>query len=60
MRGKRAPPPLRGVGDTSLSVLGAITAPGDHYYQAYYRDAANYCTSATFNFANGLAVRWQP
>lgn len=49
-----------GPGDPSISVLGGVAAPGDRYYQAYYRDAANFCTSATFNVANGFAVRWQP
>jgi hypothetical protein len=51
---------LPGPGDPSLSVLGGVIAPGDRFYQAYYRDAGSFCTSATFNFANGFAVRWQP
>lgn len=28
------------------------------FYQAYYRDAASYCTTATFNVTNGLSLTW--
>lgn len=48
------------VGDPSLSVAGGMT-PGSgltSFYQAYYRDAASYCTTATFNVTNGLSLTW--
>ena len=47
-------------GDPSLSFAGGV-APGSGstlYYQAYYRDAASFCTSATFNVTNGLSLTW--
>jgi hypothetical protein len=47
--------------DPSISVSAAIPLSGaQHIYQAYYRDAANYCTSATFNLTNGQRVVWLP
>ncbi len=40
-----------------LQTLGA----GDtRYYQAWYRDSANYCSAATFNLTNALKVIWAP
>jgi hypothetical protein len=30
------------------------------YYQAWYRDAATFCTTETFNLTNGIAVFWAP
>jgi hypothetical protein len=47
-------------GDPSLSVKGTVTVPGTRTYQAWYRDPANFCTSDTFNFTNGLQVVWSP
>ncbi|MBI5365095.1 MAG: hypothetical protein HZA53_18100 [Planctomycetes bacterium] len=47
-------------GDVLLSVRGA-TPPGSGlvaYYQVYYRNAAIYCTTATFNVTNGIRVEW--
>jgi len=29
-------------------------------YQVWYRNAASFCTSATFNFSNGVAAFWAP
>jgi hypothetical protein len=45
-------------GESSISVLGAITGPGTRYYQAWYRNSANFCTPATFNLTNGWQVDW--
>jgi len=47
-----------GVGDPSVSVRGAIAAPGTRTYQVWYRNAAPFCTSDTFNLTNGVAVNW--
>lgn len=46
------------VGGTRISTLGQVTAPGIRRYQAWYRNAATYCTSSTFNLTNGLAITW--
>ena len=47
--------------DPSLSSIGGIGAPGEvRHYQAWYRDAANFCTPATFNLTNGVSVTWSP
>ncbi|MDZ4773346.1 MAG: hypothetical protein SGI72_09465 [Planctomycetota bacterium] len=44
--------------DPALSVSGSC-APGDvRHYQAWYRDAVSFCTSATFNLSNGISVVW--
>jgi len=29
-------------------------------YQAWYRNAASFCTVSTFNLTNGLEVVWLP
>jgi hypothetical protein len=43
----------------SVSVRGGITAPGSvRHYQCWYRNAASFCTSATYNLTNGLTVTW--
>jgi hypothetical protein len=48
-------------GGPSLSVRGGITTPGTlAYYQVQYRNAAAFCTSATYNATNGVAVSWGP
>jgi hypothetical protein len=49
-----------GTGDL-VSVKGALPpAGGLRHYQLWYRDAASYCTSSTFNLTNGLSIAWQP
>jgi len=45
-------------GDPSVSVRGLIGAPGTRTYQAWYRNAAAFCTASTFNLSNGLEVTW--
>jgi hypothetical protein len=45
-------------GETPVSVRGMVTAPGTRYYQVWYRNAASFCTTSTFNLSNGLHVEW--
>jgi hypothetical protein len=49
-----------GIGaDPDISVRGLIPAGGGLYrYQAWYRNAAAYCTPSTFNLTNGIAIQW--
>jgi hypothetical protein len=50
--------PLQGT--QPIAVRGGVV-PGDvRFYQAWYRDAASFCTSATFNLTNGVRVAWSP
>ncbi len=49
-----------GPGDPSVSVRGGVTLPGTRVYQVWYRNAASYCTTATFNLSNGLMATWSP
>jgi glucose/arabinose dehydrogenase len=50
-----------GGGGTLLSVLGDVPPEGAvRTYQAWYRNSAPYCTSAVFNFTNGLRITWIP
>jgi hypothetical protein len=47
--------------DQPISVRGQIPpAGGVRTYQAWYRNAAPYCTPSTFNLTNGLQVTWVP
>lgn len=53
--------PNLGAGDPPISVRGAIPAAGGtRFYQGWYRNAAPFCTPATFNLTNGLAIFWTP
>jgi hypothetical protein len=45
-------------GDTAVSVRGGVTSPGVRTYQAWYRNAASFCTAATFNLTNGIEIIW--
>ena len=48
-------------GDLPVSVRGGITQAGQQrHYQAWYRNAAAYCTPSTFNLTNGFSAIWQP
>jgi hypothetical protein len=47
-----------GAGDPSVSVRGSVTAPGTRTYQVWYRNAAVFCTTSTFNLTNGIEVTW--
>jgi hypothetical protein len=46
-------------GNPSVSVKGAVTAPGTRTYQTWYRNAAAFCTPSTFNLTNGVLITWQ-
>jgi hypothetical protein len=41
-----------------VSVRGMIGAPGTREYQAWYRNAAAFCTSSSFNLSNGWEIVW--
>lgn len=50
-----------GSGDPVISVKGQIPAlGGTFHYQAWYRDAAAFCTAAPFNLSNGMTIAWLP
>jgi hypothetical protein len=51
------PPP----GDPPISIQGMVSGVGaTRYYEAWYRDPADFCTPATYNFTNGLRIVWGP
>jgi hypothetical protein len=48
-------------GGQPLSVKGLVPPEGGtRYYQVIYRNAADYCTSATFNLTDAQKVTWLP
>lgn len=47
-------------GDPPLSVRGAVVPMTTYRYQIWYRNAAAFCTSATFNLSNAVNVTWVP
>lgn len=53
--------PAPGSSEPSLSTAGLVpVGGGTRTYQVWYRDAATFCTSATFNLTNGILVDWAP
>jgi hypothetical protein len=49
------------VGEASVSLRGQLPpAGGTREYQVWYRNAASFCTTSTFNLTNGLEIIWQP
>jgi hypothetical protein len=46
--------------EAPLSVRGGATAGAILGYEVLYRDAPAFCSAATFNMTNGLAVAWAP
>lgn len=46
-------------GDPSVSTKGLVAASGTRVYQVWYRDAAAFCTSSTFNLSNAIEIVWQ-
>jgi hypothetical protein len=51
------PPPL----GVPVSIKGLIPpAGGTRFYQAFYRNAAPFCTPATSNRTNGFQIVWGP
>jgi hypothetical protein len=48
-------------GEPAVSVRGLVPAAGaQRLYQAWYRNAAAFCTPSGFNTTNGLRVTWLP
>ncbi len=48
-----------GLTPNPISVGGAPIAAGDtKFYQCWYRDAAAFCTPATFNLTSALSITW--
>jgi Tol biopolymer transport system component len=48
-------------GEPLLSVVSAVpSGGGSSHYQAWYRSAENFCSSATFNMSNAATVQWYP
>lgn len=48
-------------GDPPLSVTGAIpSSAGVFFYQAWFRNAAAFCTASTFNLTHAVEIRWAP
>lgn len=46
-------------GDLPVHERGLVGAPGWRSYQVWYRNAASFCSNATFNLTNGLALEWR-
>lgn len=46
-------------GSPLISQAGAVGAGDVRQYQLWYRDAASFCTTATFNLSNAVRVTWQ-
>jgi hypothetical protein len=46
------------VGEPSVSQAGQIAAPATRLYQTWYRNAAAFCSSGTFNLTNASTVSW--
>ncbi len=50
-----------GPGELPVSQKGAIPMTGGtRTYQAWYRNAQDYCTASTFNLTNGVSIVWLP
>ncbi len=47
-------------GTAPISMLGAVQAGFTHHYQAWYRNAAGFCTPAAFNLTSVVSIQWQP
>lgn len=45
-------------GDPPVSVAGLVTFASTQHYQVVYRNAAPFCTSATFNVTSGVTIVW--
>jgi len=46
--------------DLQVSVRGLVSVPSTRTYQCWYRNAAAFCTTSTFNLTNGLELVWAP
>jgi len=50
-----------GLTPNPISVGGGPLSAGDiRHYQCWYRDAAAFCSSSTFNLTQGLTLTWAP
>lgn len=50
-----------GTGDAAIHVRGVIPGGGGtRHYQAWYRNAAVFCTASAFNLTNGYTLVWLP
>src|SRR5438034_11807280 len=48
-------------GDQPISIKGSVpSSGGTRTYQAWYRNAADFCTAATVNLTNGVSIARQP
>ncbi|MCY2961001.1 MAG: hypothetical protein NTY35_12630 [Planctomycetota bacterium] len=49
-------------GDTTPVHVRGLVPPsgGTRTYQVWYRNAATYCTSSTYNLSNGVEISWIP
>ncbi|MBK7874329.1 MAG: hypothetical protein IPJ77_00990 [Planctomycetes bacterium] len=47
-------------GQLPISLRGLVQPGQAFVYQARYRNAATFCTPATYNFTNGVELRWWP
>jgi hypothetical protein len=47
-------------GDPTISVKGTVPVGAFRTYQAWYRNAAPFCTSSTFNLTSAVATVWTP
>ncbi len=47
-----------GVGETLISIRGNNVPGNVRTYQAWYRNAAAFCTVSTFNLTNGIQATW--
>ncbi len=45
-------------GDVLISIRGANSVGNVRTYQAWYRNAADFCTPSTFNLTNGVEATW--
>lgn len=53
--------PNTGTGDVPIAIKGLVPLTGGtRTYQAWYRNAAVFCTASTFNLTNGMSVQWGP
>ena len=49
-----------GLTPSPIHVAGAVAAGDVRHYQCWYRDAAAFCASATYNLTPGLTLTWAP
>ncbi len=47
-------------GEFALAARGNVTSAGWRAYQAWYRNAASFCTASTSNLSNGVRILWRP